>query len=381
MKFLQFFFAVSLVASGVTATATVHRVNNQPGVDADFNNAATAISNAAVDDTLYFEGSPISYGDMVLNKRLVIIGTGYFLTDNDSTQAIPASSRFTRLTVSSSASGSVITGIQVENTSSSTSDNTSDMVTIGSSAHDVQLIRCYFRHLVPSSSGTSFSGATLYIVNSNNVVVSQCFIRQDRVTTGTSGSYNVRAVEVAGTCNGLVLANNIVKLGNKTSVYDWSTQRALSLQTTCNATIVNNVFMGRLEVYNSIFANNIQIIGSNTPSSSFIQNASFPNTVQNNIGNSTQFGTTNGNQSDVLMTNVFTYAPGNENVDNHYRLVAGSPAIGAGVSGVDCGAFGTDGGYKLSGMPAIPAVFEATVPAIGNNVDGIDIIIKSKSHN
>lgn len=380
MKFVQLLLvAVSLVVGSFTVNAAVYRVNNQPGVDADFSSASSAISTAAVDDTLYFEGSPISYGIMSLSKRLTIIGTGYFLTNNDSTQAILASSRFDQLVISSAAAGSVITGIQVENISSSTSSNSTWLVQVD--ADDIQLIRCYFRHSVPSSS-SSFFGATLRIEsNHDNTLVSQCFIQQERATTSTSASYTTRAIDISSGCNGTVIANCIVKIGGKTTVYDNSSQRAVSMPTSSNATIVNNVFMGRLDVYNSIFANNIQIIGSNSPSSSFTQNASFPNTVQNNIGNSTQFGTTNGNQSNVNMTDVFTYAPGNENVDNHYQLKPGSPAIGAGVSGVDCGAFGSDATYKLSGMPAIPAVFEATVPAIGNNVDGIDIIIKSKSHN
>jgi hypothetical protein len=126
--------------------------------------------------------------------------------------------------------------------------------------------------------------------------------------------------------------------------------------------------------------NNIQIIGSATASASFQQSGSYPNVVQNNIGNSTQFGTTNGNQSNVTMSNVFTYGPGDEYTDNHYTLKAGSPAIGAGVSGEDCGIFGGDGAYKLSGIPAIPAIFQAVIPATANTGDGITITIKSKTN-
>lgn len=368
---------LALVLISVAASATVFRVNNQPGVDADFTTATSAISSAQVDDTLYFEGSPISYGDMSLNKRLVIIGSGYFLTDNDSTQAIPSSSRFDRLTISSAAAGSVISGIQVENTSSSTSSNTNYMVNVDAS--DVQLIRCYFRHSAPGSS--SFFGYTVRVANGrNNVLISQCFIRQDRVTTSTFNSYTTGALEIGASCQSIILANNILKLGNKTTSYINFSQRALAMAASSSAVIVNNVFIGRVQVYNSIFANNIQIIGSNTPSQSFEVSSDFPNVVQNNIGSDVQFGTSSGNQSNVNMTDVFTYGPGNENIDNHYQLKVGSPALSAGVTGEDCGAFGGENAMKLSGLPGIPAIFQTIVPAVGNTTDGLNITLDAKSH-
>ena len=382
MKFVKFLcLATTCVVGSLTANAAVYRVNNQPGVDADFSDLSVAISTAVIDDTLYVEGSVISYGSITLNKRLNLIGAGFFIAANDSTQALPNSSRLDRLVITASGSGSIISGIEVRNTSTSTSTNQFGMVELASGANNVSLIRCYFYHAAAGSS-SSFNGAALHLpTNVNNLVVSQCFIFQERVTTSTSACYGTYAVLVGSNCSGLVFANNIVKLGNKTTVYDQAcTQRAFSMNTSSSATIVSNVFMGRMDVFNSVFANNIQITGSMTASNSFAQNGNFPNVVQNNIGNSTQFGTTNGNQSNVNMNDVFAYAPGNENVDNHYRLKAGSPAIGAGVSGIDCGAFGGDGPFKLSGLPAIPAIFEAVVPFQGNNADGINITIKSKTH-
>jgi hypothetical protein len=382
MKFLKFLcLATACVAGSLAANAAVYRVNNQPGVDADFSDLTVAISTAVIDDTLYVEGSVISYGSITLNKRLNLIGAGFFIAANDSTQALPNSSRLDRLVISATASGSIITGIEVRNTSSSASSNPFGLVELASGANNVSLIRCYFYQ---SAAGTSnsFNGAALHLpTNVNNLVVSQCFIYQDRVTTNNSSCYGTYAVSVGSNCSGLVFANNIIKLGNKGTVYDQScTQRAFSMSTSSSATIVSNVFIGRMDVFNSVFANNIQIIGSATATSSFAQNGNFPNVLQNNIGNSTQFGTTNGNQSNVNMNDVFAYAPGDENVDNHYRLKVGSPALGAGVSGIDCGAFGGDGAFKLSGLPAIPAIFQAVVPFQGNNADGINITIKSKTH-
>lgn len=370
------FLAAAFLMISTFASATVYRVNNLPGVSANFSTMSAAISAASVDDTLYVEGSYLSYGVVTLTKRLVIIGTGYFLTDNSQTQAYPNSSRFDRLVITAAgAAGSTVTGIHVENTSSSVTTNPFAMVDI--TANNVSLVRCYF-HQAASVPASTWTGATLRI-SANNTVVTQCFIYQSRVTTTTGTGFDVYAVRIESG-NGIVLSNNIIKLGAKTTVYDVLTQRAINMSTNSSANIINNVIMGRMDVYNSVFQNNIQIIGSVTASSSFNQSGSFPNVVNNNIGNSTQFGAANGNQSNVNMTNVFTYTPGNENVDNHYMLKAGSPAIAAGISGEDCGAYGGQGAFKLSVIPSIPAIFQAAIPATGNTSDGITINIKSKAH-
>ena len=84
----------------------------------------------------------------------------------------------------------------------------------------------------------------------------------------------------------------------------------------------------------------------------------------NNLCGETQYPNVNGNQQNVDMTTVFedytTY------IDNGYLLKAGSSAIGAGMLGVDCGAFGTNDPYVLSGMPPIPAIFDVEMD-VGEN--------------
>ena len=68
--------------------ATKWRVNNS-GIPADFTTASQMMNSASVlnGDTVYFEGSMNAYGSLTITKRLVIIGPGYFLGENDSTQA------------------------------------------------------------------------------------------------------------------------------------------------------------------------------------------------------------------------------------------------------------------------------------------------------
>jgi hypothetical protein len=105
------------------------------------------------------------------------------------------------------------------------------------------------------------------------------------------------------------------------------------------------------------------------------------NLVSNNIGNSTQFGTSNGNQSNVTMTNVFT---GTGSADQGFLLKVGSPAIGAGygstlASPVDCGIFGGNTPYVVAGQVNMPAIYFFDNSPTGSNTDPIKVTVKVKS--
>ena len=142
-----------------------------------------------------------------------------------------------------------------------------------------------------------------------------------------------------------------------------------------NVTIYQNIFSGN-DSYNHVNAketqlyNNIMIQGSFTPNGSY---------YNNNIGNSTQFGTADGNQENVSMATVFVdHTTG---IDSDLQIATGSPAIGAGLFGEDCGMYGGDHPYLISLLPAIPAIWEVTLNNYGSDNVTIDVNIKAKSHN
>jgi hypothetical protein len=366
-----------MLVMSMQVSAKVWRVNNITGVHANFNNIATAMAAASAGDTLYIEGSPVSYGSITVTKPLTFIGAGYFLTSNPETQAFPSTSRIELLTINAGASGSVFIGI----TSNGTTAYGNSLVTVNTS--NISFIRCHFQG-APGTSGSYRSGAVLRLASGvNNILISSCFIYQSYTFTGSSCSSGcpdaVYAIHMLGNNSGIVVTNNIIKYGSKTSQSSWGgSQYAIAMPSNSSAIFVQNVIIGSFQAYNSSVVNNIQILGG--VNGIYITSGSFPNVTQNNIGHSTQFGTTGGNQSSVTMTNVFTYSGGGENVDNHYTLKTGSPALGAGVQGEDCGAFGGTSPMKLSGMPSIPAIYNATVPATGTTSSGININIKSKTH-
>ena len=75
------------------------------------------------------------------------------------------------------------------------------------------------------------------------------------------------------------------------------------------------------------------------------------------------------------MSSVFLYTG---STDGQYQLKAGSPAIGAGNGGVNCGAYGGPNPYVLSGLPPVPATWFFN---IGDPSGPYNVQVKVKSHN
>jgi len=302
------------------------RVNNTPGTDADYTTIQAANDNANPGDTIYVEGSIASYSDAIsFDRQLTIIGPGYFLTDNDSTQANGLVATVNgSITFNTGSSGSKITGI--------------DFSTITIYVSNISVTRC--------------NGSQINLYNTiENILISQNF-----VSTIYSG----------GNATNSVFSNNIVLYG--ISAYSGSG----SLQ------VLNNVVQGLsgvpISVYNSTISNNI------LTNITYKLTENTGNVITNNIF--AYAGTNaNGNKYSITMTTVFVDFSGSLNYsdDAKWKLKAGSPAIGAGVSGVDCGAFGGPTPYVLSGIPALPHIYEAAIPGVAYSGTGLSCTIKVKA--
>jgi hypothetical protein len=131
----------------------------------------------------------------------------------------------------------------------------------------------------------------------------------------------------------------------------------------------NNVIRRDVTLNACIFYNNILLEGNFTATDC---------DVRNNIGNSTQFGSYNGNQQNIDMSTVFL---GIGSTDGQWQLTPGSPAIGAGILGEDCGMYGGNDPYVLSGLPAIPAIYLFVSPASASGFEGLPVQVRIKSHN
>lgn len=320
-------FLLFILAFVFTAQAKVWRVNNNTAMNANFTSFVAAQSTASANDTLYFEGSTVSYGNIVLTKPLVIIGPGYFLEENSQTQSNFITAKFGTIGFNTGSSGSILTGLVVQS-----------LITINVS--NITITKCNTESILLNSTNNSVG----------DVLLLQNYIEGELYDNGSNTIFN------------LIISNNYISNGY------YST--AFSFETTTAGTISNNVFEGNLYVSNFTIANNIMTTGSLTQNN---------NVFYNNICNGTQFPVGNKNQQSIIMSGVFVGATGNS-TDGQWKLKEYSPALVAGNDGTDCGMFGGSSPYVLSGLPSIPAIYEITMPTTGDNINGIDVTIKAKTH-
>ena len=103
------------------------------------------------------------------------------------------------------------------------------------------------------------------------------------------------------------------------------------------------------------------------------------NMVANNVCSGLQFPAPN-NLQNVDMNLVFDLS--DPSFDGKYRLIDDptNPAIGYGLTGIDCGMFSGPDPYRLSGIPNVPAVYQFFAPATGSVTGGLPTDIKIKSN-
>ena len=346
--------AMAILMIAQMASATVWRVNNRANADADFITIQAAHDGATAGDTLYVGGSPTSYGTLTCTKQLVVIGAGDFLNENDSTQAYKEVSYVGQITLNAGSENSIIEGLRVQN--SKVAVNTSD-ITIRRNRIYTSTFHAY----------ATYYGITI-AANCENILIENNWI----YILDSHGTARNLAIQSTGSgLTNLTIRNNYI-YAYPTTGYP-SQCFAIQLTGTAiadNVKIMHNVIGYHTTVSETQFFNNIMTSGTFTPNGSY---------YNNNIGNSTQFGTANGNQENVDMATVFVdHTTG---IDSDLQLATGSPAIGAGMFGEDCGMYGADHPYIISLFPAIPAIWEVTLNNYGSDNVTIDVNIKAKSHN
>jgi len=324
-KLLLIVFLITFCLSSLYAAKW--RVNNTEGIDADFTTIQGANNSDEVNagDTIYIEGSLRSYDnnsrtEIRITKSLFLIGPGYFLAENDSTQVNKQAAEFYWLSFREGSSGSKVMGLSV-----------------------------------------SF----LYI-HTDNITVRRNYIHRVRIYEGNNQniSENYITEQIQNPNSNITdgfITNNIVNF--------------IALNINSEFQIINNTVFytsgNVINVYNSEIRNNI-LKGPMDLSSSRNNKA-----ITNNIF-SQDGPDENGNIFNVDMNTVFV----NEgSTDGKFKLSQNSPAKDVGLGGVDCGAFGGNNPYKLSGIPPGPSIYEARIPATVPKGSKLQVTIKVKSHN
>lgn len=308
--------------------AKIWRVNNSVGVNADFKTLNTALSSNTVlsGDTVYVEGSDLKYDLAYLTKKLVIIGPGYNL-GGEGNADLQHNDKVADIYIALSdslASGSTFLGLV-------------GRLSVHPAIDDMTISRCNVTWADYSSKAGS-----IY----QNISITKSII-------------NIYSNNVF---NNLYFANNIVNTSGGIS-------KAL------NSIIRNNIFTVSLDAQASYVSNNIFI----TLNVLKLTNC----TVKNNIASNNLLPAGDNNQNNIPATDLFVGGP---NIDGKYKLKTGSPAIASGetINGVtpDAGIFGTADPYRLSGIPAIPTIYQLTVPAnVPASATQMTITFSTRSNN
>ena len=192
------------------------RVNNNPAAGADYTTMQAANDDALPGDTIYLEGSPAFYDGANIDKKLIIIGPGYFLADNDSTQANVLDAKINHLDLITGSKGTKVCGLIILSSLAIRDD-------------EIVASRCKI-NLISFWDG------------SNNTLITQNYI------TG-------QILDYSGNLTNSIISNNIIG----TSISAGSASYPLQ--------ITNNVFKGTsgppVSVYYSTISNNIFISSTN----------------------------------------------------------------------------------------------------------------------
>lgn len=304
-------------------------VNNNPNQYADFTTLQEAVDGASNGDVLMIQPSPDSYGNADINKQLTIVGRGYYLDANPEVVGSQWESVVGSITFINGSEGSLITGLRGSNMFIQVSDirvsqsrlstfNISGGTDVESLISNIELERSFL-------STVSVSGYVDLVLIHNSFLGS--------IDSGAD-AYNVFAY------------NNVISNGNYGSHVAYS----------------NNIF------YNS----GIDIDGTNN------------NSYNNNICDD-DAPNVGGNIGNVEMSTVFVGYPSSNGYsnDDRWQLIddPSNPAIGAGENGEDCGMFGGNTPYILSGIPEHPEVYGIYVPAVNNGNSQMNVEVKVRTNN
>jgi hypothetical protein len=357
----------------LTTQANIWRVNNDASKGGDFTTLQAANDNASVfnGDTVHIEPSANPYPAAILNKRIFIIGNGFFLTGAGSNAGLQQNVNTSRIngltfnqgTAATPTSGSancLVAGLDINGP-----------VQFNNIA-GVRLTRCLI------------SGQITF-ANYGSVAVAGLSITKNYITSGVgiSGFTGTPSVDVtfennifsaiAGFANGTVQINlpTTMKGLFRNNIYnEGSFQLTLS-----NFYVTNNIFTSAVlstTNVNNVYKNNVFVAA----------------TANNGVVNGTA-----GNVTGVTLTNIFaSNVTSNTTVgDNRFNLLVGganpNPAVNGGetigaVVTPECGAYGATDPYRPSGIPGVPTIYFLNVPSgVATGATSMQISVSTRSNN
>lgn len=376
-----------LVLAATQLQAARWRVNNQltaqtagAGSVATFTTLAAAQTAATNGDTIYVEGSPIAYTGLTCTKVLTWIGPGYFLTINDSTQAMPNDAWInSAMTFNAGSAGSTFMGFRLE------LNTTAPLISVN--VNNIVIARNYFRNQ-STAAPTTAHGVNIANTVTGTTIIQNFFQMDGNITTTVR-----RAINMAGTSPNTLVASNIIIVGfisDMTTTLPTTTgsitqcSEAIRMASTSSATIQNNFINGHCFIANTDFNHNVMPRGIVVSAGG--TNTTTYNTHQSPAATGGMIITTaagdNNLHSQSFAANAIVTPPSGTTVytDRYYTYTNPLPAALNGNS-TRRGHFGGPMPYRLAGLPPVPAVWSAIVPVSGLTNQNLNVTVRVRSIN
>jgi hypothetical protein len=214
---IKYILLFLVVISCSVSQATVRTVNNYITNSAQFSTVQPAITASATNDTIYLHGSPVSYGDFTITKRLVVIGAGYFLSNTiNNYTTLVGNITIDTVSVNQALSGLTLQGLTINGQIANAGTDR---------ANNVLIDRCKVSTIYVTGSNwiikNSFGYLSISISSvSSNILISSNILQNLYITNGTSLTNYAAGVKVSNNELGslqlsgsyyLMFVNNIVK--------------------------------------------------------------------------------------------------------------------------------------------------------------------------
>lgn len=382
-------FISSLLLVATSSNATIRRVgftaSTSPVNGLDYATFQLAHDAANTGDTLQLYPSTASTSySAILNKKLVILGAGYFYnsytsptptTDllNTGLQNLAGGVGGVSITIGVGSSGTYIAGFNGLSVTTSNIPDSLNNITITRSRNvDVNwdnsgvcnnwiISQCFGLTANQTAYGASFTGNRTI----TNFRIENCIA--DYNYSGFNLTLNTSPVGIS--------SGQILNCTLATTSYYYS----FRINANSQALVVQNcIFYGAnfSNVANTIFINNITNQASaNNPM--FTNPGSLGNVFNVDYANNAYFlGFPNNTSGSTTLNSP----------DARYRLSATSPARNAGIipgtaAATDCGAYGGTNPYKASGIPPIPSFYKLNAPSSTATGSSYQLTFSVKSNN
>jgi hypothetical protein len=346
----KIFFTLALImGSFLYLQAGVITVSNNVNSPGQYTNLQTAIDSASVGDTILVSGSPTNYGNITINKRLTLFGSGYNPNNTFAGVAYLAYVYLQRFDAIQSASGTKISGFDLDYIYSY--DHLTDTM------RNITIERC----LISGSLLFTYNGT---LARNKNFTVQNCVFTSASSNINFGLYYQTTFTDCVfrnNIFNGIISGDiaNVTTFNNLSSVYFrnnifTNSGTGTQFNELKNMVLENNIFFRRDAGNDDSFSPSAHCNGC-----AFNNNITYL-TANDNIPYGNNVGSGNLIATDPMLVNypvtgaAFSYA-------HDYTLLAGSPAINAGTDGTDIGITGGAVPFEVGAPPRIPQMTSVVV--------------------